>query len=126
MKYFGKGRTRSNAGVPDGRGLVTDAQALNQGFVPFRIMAFQVFQKATPPGNHRQQTPAGMMVLLVSLEMIVEVGNPLTQNRYLNFWRPGVSLVGLVLGDNALLNISRQCHYRIDTPRLTLISFILC
>jgi hypothetical protein len=103
--------------------LTTDAQTLNQGFVPFRVTAFQVFQKAAPACDHRQQSPAGMMILLVRLEMVRELFNAMAEDRYLNFWRTGIRLVNSELCYNFLLDIRRHCHARIDTPRLFLISF---
>src|SRR5271166_3967161 len=105
------------------RALTASAQALNQVLVPLRTATFQVFQHATPPCNHREQSPAGMMVFLMRLEMILEQQNTLAQDCYLYFWRAGVGFVGTILGDYILLNISRQCHSWKDTPRLTLISF---
>ena len=101
------------------RALTADAQALNQGFVPFRVTAFQVFQEAPPPGDHRQQPPAGMMIFLMGLEMVRELLNSLAQDRYLNFWRTGVGFVNSILGNYLLLGIGRQGHARIDTPRLS-------
>ena len=121
-----------NGGVPPTRAvylragrLTTDTQALNQVFVSFRVTAFQVLQKAPPPSDHRQQSPAGMMILAVRLEMIHELQNTLAKDRYLNLWRTGVGLVGSVLCDYFIFGIGRQCHARIDTPRLVLISFFL-
>jgi hypothetical protein len=80
-------------GLPERERLTTDAQALNQVLVPFRITAFQVFQEAAPPGDHRQQTPAGMMVFAVQLEMILQLQNALAEDCYLHFWRTSVSSV---------------------------------
>ena len=104
--------------------LTADAQALNQGFVPFRVTAFQVFQQAAPTGHHGQQPTAGMMILGVSLEMILELFNALAEDGYLNLWRAGVGFMDAVIGNHLLLGIGRQGHARIDTPRLTLISFL--
>ena len=73
--------------------LTADAQALNQGLVAFRTTAAQVFQQAAAPRDHRQQTPAGMMIFAVRLEMILELQNALTQDCYLYFWRAGVRLM---------------------------------
>jgi hypothetical protein len=105
--------------------LTPNAQALNQVLVSLRVTAFQVFQKAAPPRDHRQQPSAGMMIFAVRLEMILELQNALTQDRYLNFWRTGVRLVNAVRRDHLLLGIGFQRHSRIDTPRLNLISFCL-
>ena len=73
--------------------LTADAQAQNQVLVSFRVTAFQVFQKAAAPCDHRQQSPAGMMILAVRLEMILELQNTLTQDCYLHFWRTGIGFV---------------------------------
>ena len=108
-------------GLPELEHLTTDAQALNQVLVPFRITAFQVFQKATASGDHRQQSPAGMMIFTMQLEMILELQNTLAQDGYLYFWRTGVGVVDSKLRNRLCLRISRQCHSRIDTPRLFLI-----
>ena len=61
-----------------------------------------------------------MMVFLVRFEVVRKLENPLTEDRYLNFWRAAVILVLPVLRDNLRFQISRQCHARIGTPRLYL------
>ncbi len=105
--------------------LTADAQAGNQVLVPFRVTALQVFQQAAPTRDHGQQSPAGMMIFAVRLEMILKLHNALTQDRYLNFWRTGIRLVNSVRGNYLLLGIGFQRHSRIDTPRLNLIFFVL-
>ena len=115
------GSAAHRGGLPELEHLTTDAQALNQVLVPFRITAFQVFQKAASACDHRQQSPAGMMILAVQLEMILELQNTLAQDGYLYLWRTGVGVVDSKLRNRLCLRISRQCHSRIDTPRLFLI-----
>jgi len=115
------GSAAHRGGLPELEHLTTDAQALNQALVPFRITAFQIFQEAAPSSDHRQQSPAGVMIFSVGLEMILELQNTLAQDGYLYFWRPGVGVVDSKLSDCLCLRISRQCHSRIDTPRLFLI-----
>src|ERR1700730_5595113 len=66
-----------------------------------------------------------MMILAMHLEMIHELQNTLAKDRYLNLWRTGVGLVSPVFCDYFVFGIGRQCHARIDTPRLVLISFFL-
>ena len=97
---------------------------MNQVLVSIRVTALQVFQHAAAPRDHRQQSPAGMMIFAVRLEMILELQNALTQDRDLNFWRTGVRLVNTVCCDYLLLGIGCQRHSRIDTPRLNLIPFL--
>ena len=107
-------------GLPELEHLTADAQALNQVLVPFRITAFQVFQKTPSACDHRQQAPAGMMILFVRFEMILELQNTLAQDGYLHLWRTGIGVVDSKLSNCLFLRISRQCHSRIDTPRLFL------
>ena len=83
-------------GLPVPEHLTADAQALNQVLVSFRVTAFQVFQKAAASRDHRQQSPAGMMIFAVRLEMILELQNTLAQDRYLHFWRTGIGLVNSI------------------------------
>jgi len=104
--------------------LTADAQAQNQVFVSFRVTAFQVFQHSAAPRDHRQQSPPGMMIFAVRLEMILELQNTLTQDCYLHFWRTGIGFVYPICCNCLLFCIRRQSHARIDTPRLTLISFL--
>ena len=115
------GSAAHRGGLPELEHLTTDAQALNQVLVPFRITAFQVFQKAASSCDHRQQSPAGMMILAMQLEMILELQNTLAQDGYLDFWRTGIGFVNSVRCNYLLFRISRQCHSRKDTPRLDLI-----
>jgi hypothetical protein len=110
-------------GLPEPEHLTADAQALNQALVSFRVTALQVFQQAAPARDHDQQSPAGMMVLAMQLEMILKLQNTLAQDCYLDLWRTGVGFVNPVLRNYFKLGISRQCHSRIDTPRLFLIPF---
>jgi hypothetical protein len=115
------GSAAHRGGLPELEHLTTDAQALNQVLVPFRITAFQVFQKAASACDHRQQSPAGMMVLTVQFEVVLELQNSLAQDGYLYVWRTGIGVVDSKLCNRLCLRISRQCHARIDTPRLFLI-----
>ena len=60
------------------------------------------------------------MILFVRFEMILELQNTLAQDGYLHLWRTGIGVVDSKLGNCLFLRISRQCHSRIDTPRLFL------
>ena len=104
-----------------GRRLAADTQLLDQRLVPLRAAAFQVIQKATPPGDHEQEATTRVMVFLVDLEMFRQLHDPVAEERHLHFWRPGVTLVRLELRNYLLLNLCRQCHSELQTPRLPLI-----
>jgi len=119
------GAPPTRGGLPEPGPLTANAQTLNQVLVPFGVTAFQVFQKATPACDHRQQSTAGMMVLAVRLEMILELLDALAENRYLDFRRTDVCFMNAILRYYLLFRIGRQSHARIDTPRLSLIVFVL-
>jgi hypothetical protein len=97
------GSAAHRGGLPVPKHLTADAQALNQVLVSFRVTAFQVFQKAAAPRDHRQQSPAGMMIFTVRLEMILELQNTLTQDRNLYLWRTGIRLVNAICCNYLLL-----------------------
>ena len=82
--------------------LAADTQTLNQGLVPLRITALQVVQQPAATRAPSTTAPPGVVVLLVGLEMLRQLKNPLTQDGYLNFWRTGVRLVNLVLRDTSV------------------------
>lgn len=54
--------------------------------------------------NHLQKTAAAVVILLVCLQMLVQGVDAVGQNGDLYFGRTGVTLVGLVLLDNLLLD----------------------
>src|SRR5947208_735981 len=99
--------------------LTADAEALDEVLVPFRVAALQVIQQTTPASDHRQQPTTGMMIFLVRLEVLRELEYTLAQDSYLNLWRPAVVLVSPILRNNAFSNFERQCHSRMETPRLS-------
>jgi hypothetical protein len=59
-------------------------------FILLGIDLFEVGQKASPLPDHEQKPAAGMMILLVDLEMIVEIIDPLRKKRNLDRGRTRV------------------------------------
>jgi len=64
--------------------LPAQTQTANHLVVAFDIRAFQVIQQTPALRDHFQQAAPRMIVLLVGLEMLSEVVNPLTQKCDLN------------------------------------------
>src|SRR5664279_2856189 len=77
--------------------LFADSQFLNHNLVAFGIGLSEVVQQAASPVDHHEKTAPGGMVLLMRLKMLRQFTNPLTQDRDLHFWRPGIRVVGTVL-----------------------------
>src|SRR5579884_740137 len=99
--------------------LPANAEALDQRLISFRAAALQVIQQTTPSSDHRKQPATGMIVFLVRLEVIPELEYTLAQDCDLNLWRPAIVLVRTILRDYVLSDFSRQCHSRMETPRLS-------
>ena len=79
--------------------LATNPKALNQSFVSFRTLPFQVVQQSPAPRHHDQQSPAGVMIFLVGLEVLGKLLDPMAQDGNLHFRRAAVIVVQLVLGN---------------------------
>jgi hypothetical protein len=67
------------------RKLAAQAQAFQQAAIDFGAFATDIFQMATTLPDQLQQATTGMFVMLVRTEMIRQLGNPLRQQRNLDF-----------------------------------------
>src|SRR5581483_7883730 len=67
--------------------------------VPLDVVAAEVVEQATSPADKHQQPPAGVMILLVDLQVRREHVDPLREERDLNLGGTGVGLVEAVLAD---------------------------
>jgi len=90
--------------------LFSDAKLLDQIAIGVDILLLEVIQKAPSLANELQQAPAGMMILLVRLEMLGQMIDPGAQQGNLHLRRAGVIGVVCVLGDNFLLLFRLRCH----------------
>ena len=80
--------------------LLTKTQLRNDCTITFDIVLHQVAQQVTTAANHFQQTTAGMMVILVGLQMLGQVVDSSGQNGDLNLGRTGVALMQRVVGND--------------------------
>src|SRR5271169_182826 len=74
-----------------GETLLTNAQFLNDVFVALGIVGLQVVEQATPLADHHQKATPGRVVVLVGLEVLRQLSNPLAQNRDLHLGTAGVA-----------------------------------
>ena len=81
--------------------------------VALDIGLFKVVLKAAAAADHLEQTTAGMVVVLVLLEVLVQVVDALSQQSDLHLGGTGVALVGLVGVDNDGLLVFRD-HNNFD------------
>jgi hypothetical protein len=96
--------------------LSADTEFLEHGLVTIRVRVPQVRQQTAAAGHHLQKTPPRRMVLLMRLEVIVQLGEPLAQQRNLNFRGAGVGLPPLIACNNLLLYVGSQRHLTATTP----------
>jgi hypothetical protein len=70
----------------------------------------QVIQQLLAGRDQHQQAFAGMIVLLVRLEMLGQIPDPFGQNRYLHFGRTRVLVIYLKPADQFLLGFLGNAH----------------
>src|SRR3954471_13664223 len=73
--------------------LLADSELRDYVAVAVGIMRLQVIQQTPALAYQHQQAPPRCMVLRVSLEMLGQFANPLTQNRNLDLGGAGVRLM---------------------------------
>src|SRR5204862_3591896 len=73
-------------------------EPLDQRTVAGNVGALQVVEQPAAPADEQQQSTTAVVVVLVHLEVLGQVGDPLGQHRDLDLGRPGVTLGGGVLG----------------------------
>src|SRR5712664_2287404 len=89
---------------------LSNSEFFRDDSVAFRVLLAQVFEQAPALADQHQETAAGVMVLLVSLEVVGETVDPFGEERDLHLGRAGVALVHLELLDQALLLVRGQPH----------------
>jgi hypothetical protein len=55
--------------------LPSETQAFDNRPVPFHILVLDVIKESAPLADQHQQTPSGMVILLVDLKMFGQIGN---------------------------------------------------
>src|SRR6476661_10203884 len=96
--------------TPAGAVLAAQPEPLDQGAVAADVHLLQVAQQPAPTADQAHQAAAGVVVVLVLLEVLGQVRDPLGQHRHLRLGRTGVALVQAVLGENFLLLLGGQRH----------------
>src|SRR5262249_8815543 len=91
-------------------GLAPEAQALDQRFVARLILLLEIVEKAAALRDHFQKAATRMIVFLVAVEMRRQVGDPLTEDRDLDFRRAGVLGALRVLFDYSCFAIRCDRH----------------
>ena len=83
--------------------LLAQAQSGDQSAVTLDVVLLQVCKQVSSVADHLEKAAAGMVVLLVELQVLVQVVDPVRQQRDLHFGRTGVALAaGIGLHDLGL------------------------
>src|SRR5262245_790944 len=90
--------------------VLADSEPVRQDSVSLRVLLPEVFQEAAAPTDEHEQAAAGVVVLLVGLEVIGQPVDPLGEKRDLHFRRASVAVVRLELLDETLLLVDGQPH----------------
>ena len=99
--------------------LVAETQLLDERPVGRQVTALQIRQQAPPRADHLEETPATMMVLRVSPEVVGERIDPLGEHGHLQGSGPGVRLVEAMLFGDCLLVEAHAVDFRWVPTRAT-------
>src|SRR5690606_12853637 len=99
--------------------LLADAEAADERPVPLRALAPEVVEQAAALTDELEQTAAGVVVLLVGLEVLGELADAGAQQGDLDLGGPGIRLMGPVLGDQLglLINVKRHGNSGFPPPK---------
>ena len=85
--------------------LFPQAQSFYDASVPFDVLLHQVVQQTPALADHFQQAPAGMMVLLVVLQVFGQIADPFGQDGDLDFRRSGILFIDPIGFDEFFLSV---------------------
>ena len=92
--------------------LFTDIELLNQSTVSIDVLGFQIIQETASLTDHLVKTAAGMVILLVVLQMLGEFLNPCGKESYLYFGGTGIFRILTELGNDCCLLLFTD-HFRV-------------
>ena len=102
------------------RVLAPEAEASDDRSVPLDVVALHIVEQSTPTTDHHEQTTTGVVVVLVSLEVLGEAFDALGEEGDLNLGRAGVGLVESVLCNRCRLvgHAGVSCFLLVSAPEL--------
>src|SRR5215218_8185350 len=103
-------RPRDVPGAAPSTYLAAQAESLDERAVPGDVGLRQVVQQAATTPDQQEQAPPAVVVVLVHLEVLGEVADPLGQHRDLHLGRARVVLDRGVLGHDLLLDCALERH----------------
>ncbi len=104
-------------------GLLPDSQALDQGPITVNALALKVVEQPSALSDQHEQATPGMVILLVSLEVLRQIIDTLGKQGYLHFRGPGVHIVGPELFNYFLFPLGCERHILNDPPQVARVIF---
>ena len=95
-------------------GLLSEVQLFDDRAVTLDVGLLQVAKKVSSVTNHLQKSAAAVVILVVSLEVLGQIVDSVSQKRDLNLGRTCVALVGSVLLDNCLLFVFQHFVFHLS------------
>ena len=90
--------------------LSTQAEALDERTVTRDISVFQVREQTLTTTDQGHQATAGVVIVLVHLEVFGQIQDALGEHRDLHLGRTGISFPGRVFLHDFLLDSGFKCH----------------
>ena len=88
----------------------TQAQPIDQRAVALDVDLRDVLDQPTPASHQQQQSAPRVVIVLVDLEVLGQVGDPLGQQRDLRLRRSGVGVMQAVLAQNFFFLLGSKRH----------------
>src|ERR687893_1677854 len=99
-------------------GSAAQAEALDQRPVAPDVDLGEVVQQVAAAADHQEQAAPGVVIMLMLLEVLGEVDDPLGQQGHLRLWGTGISPTQPILGQDLALLCGGQCHRSIFSCHL--------
>src|SRR5262245_29689053 len=87
-----------------------DAEAIDELLIAILVSGLDVIEQPAPLAHHFEQAAPRMIVLVMSLKVLGEIGDPLRQDSDLDFGGTGISRLGGVFLNKLLLALSADRH----------------
>src|SRR5215475_8130643 len=105
-----RGSRQTRGDNPARYGSAANAKLLDQSLVALLVGTPEIIKQLTTLRHELQEPAARVVVLDVALEMLGQVGDPLSEDRDLHLRRPGVAGLGGIGLDDFCLTLSSNRH----------------
>ena len=113
MQRYAAKRNAGQTGLPvcPSLRLLTDTESRDDGTVSLDVDLDEIVEQRTALTDHLEEAAAGVMILLVDLEVLCQVVDALGQQRDLNLGRTCIALVSsILLHDSSFFFFQHSFH----------------